>query len=93
VAGLVLVDPAPIVTQPLADNLAPYNAIAAGQAGYDVYWSFFAALFSQEWVQASSYGTLVMSNHTTHAVTREDPALIVWAVQRVLSALARVPRP
>jgi pimeloyl-ACP methyl ester carboxylesterase len=30
VAGLVLVDPAPIVTQPLADNLAPYNAIGAG---------------------------------------------------------------
>jgi hypothetical protein len=27
----------------------------------------------------------VISNHTTHAIPREDPELIVWAVKRVLS--------
>lgn len=26
-----------------------------------------------------------MSNSTTHAVSREDPELIVWAIKRVLS--------
>ena len=156
VAGIVFVDPGPIVTQSLADNLAPFNAIGAGRAGHDTYWSSFAALFEratpavraefdvlrrivqldpserelrplpdvpvvvivaakylplpsmqlpydpeahfqadlrhrmrllQEWALASPHGTLVMSNHTTHAVTREDPALIEWAVGRVLSAI------
>lgn len=159
VVGLVFVDPGPIVTQSLADNLVPFNAIGAGQAGYDAYWSTFAGLFEraapavraefevyrrlmrmdpsdrdlrpvadvpvvaivaakylplrslqlpydaeahfeadlrhrirllQEWTLASSRGTLVMSNHTTHAVTREDPALVVWSVQRVL---ASIPKP
>lgn len=158
VAGLVFVDPGPIVTQSLADNLAPFNTIGAGQTGYDAYWSGFARLFEQaspavraefdvfrrlmeldpsdrdlrpvpdvpvvvivaakylplpgmrlpydveahfqadlrhrirllqEWTLASSWGTLVMSNHTTHAVTREDPGLIVWAVRRVLSAVRK----
>lgn len=157
VAGLVFVDPGPIVTQSRADNVAPFNAIGAGEAGYKAYWSSFARLFEQaspavraefdvfrrlmqldpsdrdlrpvrsvpvvviiaakylplpsmqlpydaeahfeadlrhrirllqEWTLASSRGTLVMSNHTTHAVTREDPALIVWAVQRVLAAVS-----
>lgn len=160
VAGLVLVDPGPIVTQSLADNLAPFEAIGAGQAGYDAYWSTFAALFAragpavraefdvyrglmqsdpaerdlrpvpevpvvvivaakylpipairlpydpvahfqadllhrmkllQEWALASPRGTLVMSNHTTHAIPREDPDLIVWAVRRVLAATPREP--
>jgi hypothetical protein len=40
----------------------------------------------QEWVLASSRGTLVVSNETNHAIPREAPDLIVWAVQRVLSA-------
>ena len=40
-----------------------------------------------EWVLASPHGTLVMANNTTHTIPREDPALIVSAVQRVLGAL------
>jgi pimeloyl-ACP methyl ester carboxylesterase len=157
VAGLVFVDPGPIVTQPLTDNLAAFNAIGAGQEGYDAYWSSFATLFEkrapaaraefgvfrrlmeidpadrdlrpvpqvpivvivaakylplpnmklpydpqahfqadlrhrirvlQEWALASPQGTLVMSNHATHLITREDPELIVWAVQRILSAVS-----
>lgn len=160
VAGLVFVDPGPTITQPLAESLAAFDAIGAGRAGYDAYWSSFAALFDkaapavraefdvfrrlmqldladrdlrpvpdvpvvvvvaakylplanmqlpydpqahfqvdlrhrikmlQEWALASPQGTLVMSNHTSHAVTREDPNLIVWAVQRVLSPVASRP--
>jgi pimeloyl-ACP methyl ester carboxylesterase len=157
VAGLVFVDPGPIVTQSLAENLAPFDAVGAGRAGFDAFWSGFAAFFGQappavraefdvfrglmerdaadrdlrpvpdvpvvvivaakylppppsmrlpydprahfeadlrhrirmlqEWALASPRGTLVMSNHTTHAVPREDPDLIVWAVRRVLSAI------
>ena len=157
VTGLVLVDPGPMVTQPMGDNLGPFDVIGAGRAGYDAYWSSFAALFEgaapavraefqvfrrlmeidlqdrdlrpvpdvpivvvvaakylavpsmrlpydphahfeadlryrlkilQEWALASPRGTLVTSNHTTHAVTRDDPALIVSAVQRILSAVS-----
>ncbi len=161
VAGLVLVDPGPMVTESLADQLAPFEAVGAGRAGYDAYWSGFAALFTQaapgvraefnvlrglmemdparrdlrpvpevpvvvivaakylppppvikvrydpqahfdadlrqrirmlqEWALASPQGTLVMSNASTHAITREDPDLIVWAVKRVLSALPNRP--
>jgi hypothetical protein len=40
-----------------------------------------------EWVLASPHGTLVMANNTTHTIPREDPALIVSAVERVLGAL------
>ena len=39
----------------------------------------------QEWALTSPRGTLVVSNSTSHAVPREDPDLIVWAVERVLS--------
>jgi pimeloyl-ACP methyl ester carboxylesterase len=156
VAGLVYVDPGPIVTQSLADNLGPFDAIGAGRAGYEAFWSSYAALFEraapavraefsvyrglmerdvadrdlrpapdvpvvvlvaakpypplpglpydprahfqadlrhrirmlQEWALASPRGTLVVSNHASHAVPREDPDLIVWAVQRVLSTAA-----
>lgn len=160
VAGLVFVDPGPIVTQSLADNLVPFDAVGAGRAGYDAFWSGFGALFEraspavraefnvysglmkldvadrdlrpvpdvpvvvivaakylplpamqlpydthahfkadvrhrirmlQEWALASPRGTLVVSNHTTHAITREDPDLIVWAVKRVLSAVPNPP--
>jgi len=155
VAGVVYVDPGPIVTQSLADERAPFDAIGAGRAGYDAFWSSYAALIEraspaaraefrvfrglmerdvadrdlppvpdvpvvvvvaakpyppppglpydpqaqfqadlrhrvrmlQEWALASPRGTLVVSNHTTHAVPREDPDLIVWAVKRVLSAI------
>jgi pimeloyl-ACP methyl ester carboxylesterase len=155
VVGLVLVDPSPMVTESLADNLSPFETIGAGRAGFDAYWSNFSALLAQappavraenqvlqglltmdlsardlrpvpavptavvvaakyfavplavpfdlqqhfqadlryrlrvlsEWVLASPHGTLVMANNTTHTIPREDPALIVSAVQRVLGAL------
>ena len=40
-----------------------------------------------EWALASPHGTLVMANNTTHTIPREDPGLIVSAVQRVLGVL------
>ena len=154
VAGLVFIDPSPMVTESLADNLKPFESIGAGRAGFDAYWSSFAAMMSQapwavraemqvfrgllerdladrdlrpvpavpmtvivagrylavpltvpfdlerhfqadlrfrlavlnEWVLASPHGTLVLASNTTHAVPREDPGLIVTAVQRVLGA-------
>jgi pimeloyl-ACP methyl ester carboxylesterase len=154
VVGLVFVDPSPMVTEPLADNLTPFEAIGAGRAGFDAYWSSFTALLADapqavraenqvlrgllemnvadrdlhqipgvpmvvivaakyfavplkvpfdlqahfqadlryrlrvlnEWVLASPHGTLVVANNTTHTVPREDPGLIVSAVQRVLGA-------
>lgn len=136
-----------------------FNAIGAGRAGYDAFWSSYAAIFAkakpavraefdvyrglmlrdaadrdlrpagdipvavlvaarsyppflklpydasaqfqadlrhrirmlQEWALASPKGTLVVSNQTTHAVPRDDPDLIVWAVKRVLAAAATPP--
>jgi pimeloyl-ACP methyl ester carboxylesterase len=160
IAGLVFVDPGPIVTQSLAERIAPFDAIGAGRAGFDAYWSRLGALFErappavraevdvfrglvqldsaeldlgripdvpvvviiaakylplpmlqlpfdarahfeadvrhrikllQEWALASPRGTLVVSNHSTHAVPREDPELIVWAIRRVLAAAAKRP--
>jgi pimeloyl-ACP methyl ester carboxylesterase len=160
VAGLVFVDPGPMVTQSLAERLAPFDSIGAGRAGFDTYWSRLGALFErappavraeldvfrgmvqsdsidgelrpvpdvpvvviiaakylplpmlqlpfdarahfevdlrqrletlQEWALASPRGTLVVSNHSTHAVPREDPELIVWAVKRVLAAISSRP--
>lgn len=159
VAGLVLVDPAPMVTRSLVDNLTPFNAVGAGRAGFDAFWSAFAALFArsspaireefavfsglltedlanrdlrpmseiplvvlaagkympmpasvqlpydpraqfeadlryrlgafQEWTLGSSRGTLVVAREAGHLVQRDDPALVVWAVRRVLSKIAR----
>ncbi|HUF50636.1 MAG TPA: hypothetical protein VMN60_07385 [Longimicrobiales bacterium] len=43
----------------------------------------------QEWALASGHGTVVVTNHASHAVPREDPDLIVWAVRRVLAAIAK----
>jgi pimeloyl-ACP methyl ester carboxylesterase len=154
VVGLVFVDAAPMVTESLADNLIPFEAIGAGRAGFQAYWSSFTALLADapqavraenqvmrgllemnladrdlreipavpmvvivaakyfavplevpfdlqahfqadlryrlsvlnEWVLASPHGTLVMANNTTHTVPREDPDLVVLAIQRVLSA-------
>ena len=153
VAGLVYVDPGPLITQSPADELAPFNAIGAGRAGYEAFWSAYAAFVQraspaaraefdvyrglmqrdlsdrdlrpapavpvvvivaakptlvplelpydaathaqadirhrirvlQEWALASPRGTLVLSNTATHAVARDDPDLIVWAVRRILS--------
>jgi pimeloyl-ACP methyl ester carboxylesterase len=42
----------------------------------------------QEWALASPNGTVAVTNHSTHAITREEPDLVIWAVKRVLSALA-----
>lgn len=159
VAGLVLVDPAPMVTRSLADNLTPFNAVGAGRVGFDAFWSAFAAFFTrsppavreefavfsglltkdladrdlrpvpdvplvvlaagkyqpmppsvqlpydpsaqfeadlryrlgvfQEWTLGSSRGTLVVAREAGHLIQRDDPALVVWAVRRVLSATAR----
>ena len=160
VAGLVFVDPGPIVAQSLAERVAPFDAIGAGRAGFDAYWSRLGVLFErappavraevdvfrglvqldsaeldlghipdvpvvviiaakylplpmlqlpfdarahfeadvrhrikllQEWALASPRGTLVVSNHSTHAVPREDPELIAWAIRRVLAAAAKQP--
>lgn len=154
VVGLVFVEPAPMVTESFADNLTPFEAIGAGRAGFQAYWSSFTALLADsppavraenqvmrgllemnladrdlreipavpmvvivaakyfavpldvpfdpqahfqadlryrlsvlnEWVLASPHGTLMMANNTTHTVPREDPDLVVLAIQRVLSA-------
>jgi pimeloyl-ACP methyl ester carboxylesterase len=155
VVGLVFVDPSPMVTESFADNLTPFEAIGAGRAGFDAYWSNFAALMARaspavraeldvlrgllevemanrdlrdipavplvvlvaakylaipikvpfelerhfqadlryrlrvlnEWALASPHGTLVVANNTTHTIPREDPGLVVSAVQRVLGAV------
>ncbi|MEX1241493.1 MAG: alpha/beta hydrolase [Cyclobacteriaceae bacterium] len=154
IAGIVYVDPGPIITQSLADELAPFDSVGAGREGHEAYWSSFGALierrspaakaeframrnlfvlnpgdrdlravpdvpvvvlisakpfppfmkfsFDQEqhykvdvrhrirmlqgWALNSPKGTIVVSNQTTHAIPREDPELIVWAVRRVLAA-------
>lgn len=44
VVGIVYVDPGPIVTQSLAEELAPFEKIGAGQAGYEAFWSGYASL-------------------------------------------------
>jgi pimeloyl-ACP methyl ester carboxylesterase len=155
VAGLVFVDPAPMVTESLASNLRPFESIGAGRAGYDAYWSSVAALMAgtppavraemqvlrgllemdlaardlrqvpavpmvvivaakdlqvplavpfdmqkyfqadlryrigvlNDWVLGSPHGTLVVASNTTHIISRDDPGLIVSAIQRVLGAL------
>jgi pimeloyl-ACP methyl ester carboxylesterase len=43
IAGIVYIDPGPIVTQSIDDELAPYNAIGAGRGGYDTFWSAYEA--------------------------------------------------
>lgn len=155
VIGLVLVDPSPMVTESLADNLTPFETIGVGRAGFEAYWASFASLMAQaspavrsemqvfrgllqmdladrglrqipavplvvvvaakylavpltvpfdlerhfqadlryrvrvlnEWVLASPHGTFVMANNTPHTIPREDPGLVISAIQRVLGAL------
>jgi pimeloyl-ACP methyl ester carboxylesterase len=157
IAGIVYVDPGPIITQSPGAEIAPFEAIGAGRAGYDAFWSAYESLLErapapvrtefgvfrslmqrevaerdlqpepqvpvvmilaakpypalpglpfdaqqhfaadlrhriqhlQQWALASPYGTVVVTNHTSHAVPREDPDLIVWAIQRVLSAIGK----
>lgn len=155
IAGLVLVDPGPVLTFSLREHLAPFDSVGAGRVGFDAYWSGFASLFTrappavraefevfrsllttelherdlrplpavpltvivsakylpipslqvpydpavhfgvdlgqrvrefERWVSASPRGTLVVSNQITHAIPREDPDLVLWAVRRVLAA-------
>jgi pimeloyl-ACP methyl ester carboxylesterase len=47
VVGLVFVDPSPMVTESLVDNLTPFEAVGAGRAGFDAYWSSFAAMMAK----------------------------------------------
>lgn len=47
VAGIVYVDPGPIVTQSPAAELAPFEAIGAGRAGYDAFWSGYEAILER----------------------------------------------
>jgi pimeloyl-ACP methyl ester carboxylesterase len=65
---------------PLPTMQLPYDP----RAHFDVDLRQRAKLL-HEWVLKSPRGTLVVSNSTTHAVPREDPDLIVWAVKRVLA--------
>ena len=155
IAGIVYVDPSPIVTQSFAEELAPYDSVGVGRAGYDALWNGFTAVFKnappaageetkvirglmeqdvkdrdlrpvpdvpvvvliaakpyppfmqlpydqqehfkidvrhrvkklQEWALESKQGTLVVSNHSTHAIPREDYDLIIWAINRVLTSV------
>lgn len=159
VAGLVYADPGPIITQSVAEEIAPFDSIGAGRAGYAAFWSSYAAVIEraspaaraeftvyrglterevadrdlapapdvpvvmllaakpfplplqlpydaqahfqadlrhrirmlQEWALGAPKGTVVVTNHTSHAIPREDPDLIVWAVKRVLDAIPRQP--
>lgn len=43
-AGIVYVDPGPIITQSLADELAPFDSVGAGREGHEEYWSSFGAI-------------------------------------------------
>jgi pimeloyl-ACP methyl ester carboxylesterase len=47
IAGIVFVDPGPIVTESLAEQLAPFEAIGSGRAGYDAYWAGVGAIFQR----------------------------------------------
>jgi pimeloyl-ACP methyl ester carboxylesterase len=47
VAGLVFVDPGPVLTMSTADFVAPFEDIGAGRAGYDAYWSTFGGVFTR----------------------------------------------
>lgn len=155
VAGLVLVDPGPMLTLSRSERLAPFDSIGAGRAGYNAYWEVLGKLFNDapapvraefnmvrgymaidataleplnpitvpavvlmaakymplppgaafpfdgrahfevelrqrmrvmhSWLASSPMGTLVLSNHTDHAIPRDDPELIVWAVRRILA--------
>ena len=46
IVGLVFIDPSPMVTESLADNLKPFETIGAGRAGFEAYWSSFMSLLA-----------------------------------------------
>ena len=156
VAGLVLLDPGPTLSDDPDGHLAPFRAIGADRTAYDAYWTGFAGLFKnappaarmefatmrellgtppgeramprlagipivvivagkylhlpiyeqlpfdsrsffaadlrhrlkvfQEMVLASPNGTLVAATSYTHALPREAPELVNWAIARMLSS-------
>ena len=154
VAAIVYVDPGPIITHSVAHEVAPFDSIGAGKAGFDAFWAGFEAVLErastatkaefrvmrdlmkqdkgerdlkippdvpvavilsakpyrfflnvpydqqahfdvdvrhrirllQEWALSSPNGTLVVSNNTTHAIPKEEPGLIVWAIKRLYDA-------
>ena len=156
VAGLVLLDPGPIVTNTADDEIAPFVEIGAGRAGYDAFWKIYAdfartrapavrAEFDvyhgmmqrppserdlrplpavpttvvvaakpqilalplpfdqkaygeadvrhrirmlQRWVLGLPHGTLIVATNSTHAIPRDDPDLVVSAIERVLKGRA-----
>lgn len=47
VAGIVYVDPGPIVTQSHAEKLASFDSIGVGRAGFDAFWSGFATFMDR----------------------------------------------
>lgn len=47
VNGIVYIDPGPIITQPSAKNIAPFEAIGAGREGYEALWSQLASAYEQ----------------------------------------------
>ncbi len=47
VEGLVFADPAPILTLERRANLVPFDAVGAGEAGYNAYWDAFSGLVSR----------------------------------------------
>lgn len=44
-----------------------------------------------EWVRASPNGTFVLANESGHCVHCDDPELVAWAIQRVLSVVGSNP--
>ena len=83
--------PAPDV--PTALIIAAKQVVLPLQLPYDAAAHFQADLRHriarlQEWALSSSNATIVVSNQTTHAVLREDPELVVWAIKRVFSAIS-----
>ena len=47
VAGVVYVDPGPLVTQSTAAELAPFDEIGAGRTGYEAFWSLYGSLMER----------------------------------------------
>jgi pimeloyl-ACP methyl ester carboxylesterase len=47
VKALVFVDPGPIVTDSLDEQLASFEAVGAGRAGYEAYWNAIGALMKK----------------------------------------------
>jgi pimeloyl-ACP methyl ester carboxylesterase len=155
VAGVVYLDPGPIITNTADEEIAAFVEIGAERAGYDAFWAAFRGFVQraapavraefdvfhglmqrapherdlrpapavpvvmviaakpltlslplpfdqtaygeadvrhrirllQRWVLGNPNGTLIVATNTTHAIPREDPDLVVSAIERVLSAV------